>query len=233
MDNWTENSELPRERLTQSGSRSLSLAELLALILGSGTPRRSALSIARALVEEFGGTAGISRAGDRELLAISGLGPAKLAALRAALEIGERHATVPLLPGRKLGSPESVFAHFGPRLRHRRQESFYALLLDTRQRLIREIEVSRGSLNESLVHPREVFGPALREAAAALVVVHNHPSGDPQPSRQDVEVTRRLAEAGELLGIRLLDHVVIGASEFRSFARMGWLSAHGHRKDGR
>ncbi len=126
-----------------------------------------------------------------------------------------------------------MYAHFRARLRHVRQESFFALLLDSRHRLIREVEVSRGSLNQSLVHPREVFAPALREAAAALVVVHNHPSGDPEPSREDVEVTRRLSEAGEILGVRLVDHVVTGAEEFRSFARMGWLPAQGRTRSGR
>ena len=137
------------------------------------------------------------------------------------------------MPGHKLESPEQVFAHFGARLRYARQESFFVLLLDSRNRLMREVEVSRGSLNQSLVHPREVFGPALREAAASILVLHNHPSGDPRPSRDDLEVTRRLAEAGTILGIRLLDHIVIGAQGFCSLSRENWPEAKPFRPTGR
>jgi len=217
--------ERPRERLLREGVSALSGAELLALVLRTGTAGRSAFVLAQDLLCAFGSLEGIARAGDADLLSMSGLGQAKWAALRASLELGARLVSVPILPGAKLDAPERVFAHFRARLRHARQESFFALLLDSRHRLIREVEVSRGSLNQSLVHPREVFGPALREAAAALVVVHNHPSGDPEPSREDAEVTTRLSRAGEVLGVRLLDHVVIGADEFRSFARMGALPA--------
>ncbi len=220
-----ENWERPRERLRLEGAERLSLAELLALVLRTGAPGQSALAVAGALVRGFETLDGIARAGDAELLAVPGLGRAKLAALRAALELGARHACSPLRPGTRLDSPERVFEHFRPRLRRLRQEVFFALLLDSRHRLIREVEVSRGSLNQSLVHPREVFSPALRESAAALVVVHNHPSGDPEPSREDAEVTRRLAQAGDILGVRLVDHLVIGADDFRSFARMGLLPA--------
>jgi DNA repair protein RadC len=151
------------------------------------------------------------------------MGPAKIGSLRAAFELGARLARQPFEAGERLHSPGQVFAHFGARLRQRRQEAFFVLLLDSRHRLIRAVEVSRGSLNQSLVHPREVFGPALREAAAAILVVHNHPSGDPLPSREDHEVTRRLHESGDVLGIPLLDHVVIGAQAYTSFAERGWL----------
>lgn len=225
--------ERPRERLRLEGAARLSLEELLALVLRTGAAGCPVEVLAHRLVREFGTVDGIALAGDAELTAVVGLGPAKLATLRAALELGARHACSPLRPGTRLDAPERVYAHFRARLRHVRQESFFALLLDSRHRLIREVEVSRGSLNQSLVHPREVFAPALREAAAALVVVHNHPSGDPEPSREDVEVTRRLSEAGEILGVRLLDHVVTGAEEFRSFARMGWLPAQGRTRSGR
>jgi len=215
--------ELPRERLVRVGAAALSLTELLALVLrtpGAGPP-------ALGLMERFGSLDRVARAGDAELAAVAGMGPVRIAALRASLELGARRAGAPLRPGVRLSSPEQVFGHYGARLRGERQERFLALLLDTRQRMIGEVEVSRGSLNQSLVHPREVFAPALREAAAALLVVHNHPSGDPEPSREDHEVTRRLARAGEIRGVRLLDHVVIGATSFASFARSGWLSASG------
>ena len=215
--------ERPRERLSRDGIEALSQTELLALILRTGARGLSAPRLAEELLARFATLEGIAAAGQAELRSVAGLGPAKIASLRAAFEIGSRLVRAPLVPGEKLGSPEQVFAHFGARLRHARQEIFYALLLDSRHRLIGEVEVSRGSLNQSLVHPREVFAPALRESAASIVVLHNHPSGDPHPSREDHEVTRRLAHAGEILGVRLLDHVVIGAGDYRSFARSGWL----------
>ncbi len=215
--------ERPRERLRLDGARSLSLAELIALIVRTGPPGSSSLELGRALLCEFGSLDGIGRAGDAELRRLVGMGPAKIASLRAALELGTRHARAPLRPGERLGGPEQVYAHFAGRLRGVRQEVFTVLLLDTRHRLIREVEVSRGSLNQSLVHPREVYAPALRESAASILVVHNHPSGDPQPSREDHEVTRRLARVGRILGIPLLDHVVIAAQGYCSFARRGFL----------
>ena len=153
------------------------------------------------------------------------MGPAKIASLRAAFELGSRLARTPLVPGEKLQSPEQVAAYFGARMRRYRQEVFIVLLLDSRHRLIGEVEVSRGSLNQSLVHPREVFAPALRESAAAILVLHNHPSGDPEPSREDHEVTRRLVRAGEILGIRVVDHLVIAGERYTSLARTGQLIA--------
>lgn len=213
----------PRERLLREGRGALSPAELIALVLRTGIPNLSALSVATALIERFGSLEGIARAGRAELNMASGIGPAKIASLWAAFEIGMRLARAPLVPGTKLDSPEQVHAHYGPRLRHLRQEIFLGLLLDTRHRLICEVEVSRGSLNQSIVHPREVFAPALRESAAAILVIHNHPSGDPSPSRDDREITRRLVKAGEILGIQVVDHVIIGAQEYCSFARAGWL----------
>jgi len=216
--------ERPRERLRLEGAEALSLAELFAVLLRTGAPGSSSLRLGAGLVRRFGSLERLARAADGELLEVSGLGPAKVASLRAAFEIGSRLARAPLIPGERFQSPEHVHAHFGPRLRRVRQELFYVLLLDSRHRLISQVEVSRGSLNQSLVHPREVFAPALRESAAAILVIHNHPSGDPDPSREDHEVTRRLAQAGEILGVRLLDHVVIGGDSYRSFAQSGWLS---------
>lgn len=219
--------ERPRERLRVEGPQSLSLVELIALVLRTGATGISAVGLASRLLREVGSLDRLARAGDAELGRVRGMGPAKIASLRAALELGARCARSPLRPGTRLGCPEQVFAHFGTRLRQARQEVFSVLLLDTRHRLIAEVEVSRGSLNQSLVHPREVFAPALRESAAAILVVHNHPSGDPRPSREDHEVTRRLVRAGEILGVPLLDHVIIGAQGYASFARSGWLAAQG------
>ena len=225
MGDGDAGSERPRERLEREGPESLALVELLALVLQTGAPGSGALRLAHALLERFGSLDALARAGTAELRAVRGLGPAKICSLRAAFEIGSRLLRTPVAPGEKLHSPEQVAAHFGARMRRYRQEVFVVLLLDSRHRLIGEVEVSRGSLNQSLVHPREVFAPALRESAAAILVVHNHPSGDPQPSREDHEVTQRLVRAGEILGIRVVDHLVIGGLEFTSFARTGQLVA--------
>jgi DNA repair protein RadC len=225
MGDGDAGSERPRERLEREGPESLALAELLALVLQTGARGSGALRLAHALIERFGSLDALARAGTAELRSVRGLGPAKISSLRAAFEIGSRLLRTPVAPGEKLHSPEQVAAHFGARMRRYRQEVFVVLLLDSRHRLIGEVEVSRGSLNQSLVHPREVFAPALRESAAAILVVHNHPSGDPQPSREDHEVTQRLVRAGEILGIRLVDHLVIGGLEFTSFARTGQLIA--------
>ena len=213
--------EWPRERLDREGPESLAQSELIALLVRTGGRGASALRLADALLERFGSLDALARAGNAELRGV----PAKVASLRAAIELGARLARTPLVPGAKLQSPEQVSAHFSARMRRYRQEVFVVLLLDSRHRLIGEVEVSRGSLNQSLVHPREVFAPALRESAAAILVLHNHPSGDPQPSREDHEVTRRLVRAGEILGIRVVDHLVIGGEEFTSFARSGQLLA--------
>lgn len=225
--------ELPRERLRQSGVSILSVAELIALVLRTGAAGVSALALAEQVLRSFGSLDAVVAAGDAELARLPGLGPAKIASLRAAIELGARQARVPMHPGARFVGPEQIEAHFGPRLRRVQQELFMVLLLDARHRLIREVEVSRGSLNQSLVHPREVFAPALREAAAAILVVHNHPSGDPSPSREDHEVTRRLVKVGEILGIPLLDHVVVAAQGHTSFARNGWLFAQGDPGPGR
>jgi DNA repair protein RadC len=158
------------------------------------------------------------------------MGPAKTASLVAALEIGRRLATRRLRVGDRINGPADVYRHFFERLRDRPHECFIALLLDGRHRVRGEALVSQGTLTSSLVHPREVFHRAVRESAAALVLVHNHPSGDPDPSGEDREVTRRLARAGEILGIRVLDHVIVAERGYHSFGEAGDLplprSAH-------
>lgn len=223
--------ERPRERLLREGAVALSGAELLALVVRTGAAGVSSLGLASSLLARFGSLERLADAGDAELERLAGMGPAKIASLRAAFELGSRLAARPLQTGEKFRSPEQVFAHFGPRLRRMRQEVFCVLLLDSRHRLLREVEVSRGSLNQSLVHPREVFAPALRESAAAILVAHNHPSGDPQPSREDHDVTRRLVRAGDILGVPLLDHIVLGGEHFTSFAERGWLCAQASEAD--
>ena len=200
-----------------AGAQSLSDAELIALLLRTGTRGRGGTALARDLLARCGGLRGVSRATSAELAEASGIGPAKAASLLAALELSRRLAAHRLSPGDPIRSPDDVHRHFYPRLRDARAERFVVVLLDGRHRVLRDVVVSQGTLTASLVHPREVFRPALREAAAAVVLVHNHPSGDPAPSREDREVTRRLVEAGELLGVRVLDHVIVAESGYFSF----------------
>ncbi len=207
--------EGPRERLERHGASALADEELLAILLGTGAAGKSVRALAEELVEA-GGLRELSRASAAELRQRSGIGAAKSATLLAAVELGRRLATRRLRRGDPLRSPEDVFRHFHASLRDATQERFWVLLLDGRHRVLRDVMTSQGTLTASLVHPREVFRPALREGAAALVVVHNHPSGDPTPSAEDRQVTQRLVQAGHLLGIPLLDHVVV--------AERGWCS---------
>jgi len=211
----------PRERLDAMGPEALSDAELLSLLLRTGSRGVGALSVAARLLERHGGLHGLARASRGELAATPGIGPAKQAALRAAIEVGRRLAAGRLAPGTALRGPADVFRHFHPTLRDAPHERFLVVLLDGRHRLLRHEMVSQGTLTASLVHPREVFRPALRESAAALVLVHNHPSGDPAPSAEDREVTARLVRAGELLGVPVLDHVVVAERGYTSLRETG------------
>ena len=217
--------ERPREKLLHDGPEALGDSELLALILRTGhsSPRTSALTLARQLYAHFGSLRALAAAGTAELCAHPGIGPAKAAELKATFELARRLAATPLRPGERFTSSAEVFAHFHERLRDHRKEVFLTLLLDSKNRLLREVQVSEGSLNASIVHPREVFAPVVRESAAALLLVHNHPSGDPTPSREDLELTGRLREAGELMGVRVLDHIIIGSGCYVSLADRGIL----------
>jgi DNA repair protein RadC len=216
-------SEGPRERLRSRGAEALSAAELIALLLRTGVRDRDALDVARSLLTHCGGLDGLESARPCELDVVAGVGAAKSASLVAAFELGRRCATSRLPEGAALRSPEDVFRRFCARLRRLRQERFVAVLLDGRHRVIAEEVISQGTLTASLVHPREVFRPALQASAAALILVHNHPSGDPTPSPEDRAVTARLAQAGEILGIRVLDHVVVAERGYASLREDGAL----------
>jgi len=220
-------SQKPRERLASAGVEALSDAELIALLLRTGGGGRDVMTVAGTLLDRFGSLPALARVAPGELQAFPGLGPAKSASFLAALEIGRRLAARTLRPGDAVRGPLDVFHHFYSRLRDGVQECFFVVLLDGRHRILRECLVSQGTLTASLVHPREVFRPALREAAAAVILVHNHPSGDPSPSPEDREVTRRLAKAGELLGIPVLDHVVIAERGHASLRDEGTLTGPG------
>jgi len=222
IKNWPESAR-PRERLLSGGPEILNDAELLALILrnGSAADGNTAVDMARKLIQHFGDLRRLAGATITELCAFSGIGPAKAAEIQALFELARRFARSEIRPGTRLTSSQDVFDHFHERLRARRKEVFISLLLDSKNRLLREVQVSEGSLNASIVHPREVFAPVIRESAAAVLFVHNHPSGDPTPSREDIELTTRLREAGELMGVRVLDHIIVGNGEYVSFCDRG------------
>jgi DNA repair protein RadC len=157
-----------------------------------------------------------------ELCVIKGIGLAKAAQIKAALEIAKRFAQEELKRGEQFRSSADVFNHYREHLGGLKKEEFHVLLLDAKNRKIKDVRVSEGSLTSSLVHPREVFGPVIREAAAAVILIHNHPSGDPLPSPEDLQITRRLREVGEVMGVRVLDHLVIGKGRYVSFVDDGY-----------
>lgn len=176
------------------------------------------------LLQRLKGVQGLANRSLEELCAIPGIGPAKAAQLKAAVELGKRVLASPLSTGTRIGSSRDLFHHYYPVLRDLRHEVFKVLLLDAKHAIIQDAVVSEGSLTLSVVHPREVFNLAVRESAAAVILLHNHPSGDPEPSPEDRELTARLVAAGAVLGIRVLDHVVIGDGRYVSFADRGWLA---------
>lgn len=208
----------PRERILLLGEPRLSDAECLALVLRNGVAGRSAEAIAGVLLRRFGGLGGLAGVAVREVAEVDGVGPVAAAAVGAAFGLARRLAEVRLAPGTPVRSGGDVARLVRESTRGMLRESFWSLLLDTRHRVIGLRLCAVGTLQTAPVHPREVFGPALREAAAAVVVAHNHPSGDPSPSHDDRLVTERLRQAGELCGIELLDHVVVGHDRYWSFA---------------
>jgi DNA repair protein RadC len=211
----------PRERLAARGAGALSNRELVALLLGTGYRRHSALSVAEDLVAS--GLRDLAGRSLPELTRETGVGRAKAARILAALELGARVASEPRRPSRGFKTPADAGGYLLPRYGSRPVEVFGLLALDVRHRLKREAIVSTGCLTASLVHPREVFQEAVLCRAAALVLFHNHPSGDPEPSAEDVALTRRLGAAGTLMGIEVLDHLILGAAGWVSLKERGVL----------
>jgi DNA repair protein RadC len=217
----------PREKLANRGASALSDAELIAILLRTGVVGANAVEVARQLIKQYGSLGTLSRCSVKELAKIKGIGFAKAAQLAAAFGLGQRLAQE-TFSRRKIDTPELVFELIGPEMRALHKESLRIILLDTRYNLIRVEQVSLGSVNESIAHPRDVFRPALIYSAYAVVVAHNHPSGDPSPSQADHALTMRLRGAAELLQIKLLDHIIIGAPAegrlpYFSFKEMGAL----------
>ena len=223
---WPED-ERPRERLMKLGAASLSEAQLLAIVLavGDASTGQSALDLARNLIQQFEGLRGLDAASITELCQTKGIGPAKATTIKAAFELGKRLSGEPPQRKIKITAPQDVVQYYRPHIQHLRKEVFKSVLLDTRHQILKDVTISEGSLSSSLVHPREAFLPAIKESAAAVIFLHNHPSGDPTPSAEDKELTRRLADVGRLVGITVLDHIIIGMGEpgYVSFLDAGLL----------
>jgi DNA repair protein RadC len=213
--------ERPRERLRDQGLTALADAELLALQLGSGAPGQSAVEVAREMLATYGSLAEIASRDVSELARQRGVGPAKASRLAAAFEMTRRLRA--RRPGARtlLATPAAVFAAFAPLMEDLKREVFRVALLDAKNGLLRDYVISEGTLSASLVHPREVFKPAILESAASVILLHNHPSGDPTPSREDVRLTRQLVECARLLDLRVHDHVIVGRGQFVSLAERG------------
>jgi DNA repair protein RadC len=203
--------ERPREKLANLGPSALSNAELLAIFLRTGIAGKSAVELARQLLRERGSLQGLARTTPAELMQFSGVKMAKATQLCAAFELGRR-LVQEQIPNAVLDTPERVFEFMGPRMRALSQECVSVILLDARRGLIKVEEVTRGTINESLAHPREILRVALSHSSHSFVLVHNHPSGNPMPSSADRELTRRLFRASETVGVPLIDHIIIGAA---------------------
>lgn len=216
-------SQRPREKLLATSPSQLEDRDLLALVLGHGTRTLSALAVADKLLAEFRSLARLGDASIEELTRVPGVGEAKAARLSAACEIGRRLAPMTSVHKAKIRCVRDVVDLMQGKLRYLDREEFYAVLLDTKHRVLECHRVSQGHLNGTLVHPREVFKPAIRRSSDAIIVVHNHPSGDPTPSPEDIAVTRRLSAAGRLLGIELLDHVILGHDDYVSLRQDGYV----------
>ncbi|WP_425806667.1 RadC family protein [Desulfitobacterium sp. Sab5] len=214
---------LPRERLYQLGSEMLSNKEVLAILLRTGLRGENVLDFAERLLSEAGGLAGLARMSVHELTQLHGLGKAKAAELKAALELGRRSVSADPMTRPVINSPQDIAHLVMEEMRYLDREHFRIVSLSTKNHVLGISSISVGSLNSSLVHPRECFKEAIRRNSNAIILLHNHPSGDPTPSREDLDVTRRLADGGQILGIEVLDHVIIGDNRYISLKERGIL----------
>lgn len=213
----------PRERMLKVGPDNLSNQELISILLGSGTKTESVTSLAARVLMHFEGLKLLRDATIEELTAIKGIGTAKGVQLLAAIEMGKRMNRYQPAERYVIRSPEDGANYVMEEMMTLKQEHFVALFLNTKNQVIHRQTIFIGSLNASIVHPREVFREAIRRSSAAVIVIHNHPSGDPSPSQEDIHVTRRLYEAGKMIGIELLDHLIIGDRRFVSLKEKGYV----------
>ena len=220
ISRWPK-TERPRERLLQNGPQLLTEAELLGILLGKGTRKKTAIDLARELLDQYESLQKLFSRSPSELMKVKGIGSAKAATLSAAFELARR------IQSQKSGAKVSfkrsaeVSEHYLPLMRDLRKEVFKVLLLNRANRLIKEVTISEGTLEASIVHPRDVFREALLEPAAGIILMHNHPSGNPSPSEEDLRITKQLVEAGRLLGIKVYDHIILAGESYRSLADDG------------
>ena len=217
--------EKPREKLLRDGPDSLSTVEVLAVILGTGTRTKSVIDLAgEVLAMDVRGLRYLADCSPEDLKQVSGMGEAKVCVLMAALELGKRLSCLPAEERVRIKCPDDIAQLFLERLRYEKKEHFKCLLINARGEILEEHDVSIGDLTSSASHPREVFSPAVRRSAGSVAFVHNHPSGDPNPSSADIESTRRLVEAGNLLGIPVIDHIIIGDGSYVSMKGLGYIT---------
>jgi DNA repair protein RadC len=217
------NEERPRERMLQYGSQALSNAELLAILLRTGTYSESAVTLAHRILSECGDFRSLVDMSKDQLTQIKGIGNAKALQIQASIELGRRLARSTHNEAVTIRSPESVANLMREELRYLQKEHFVCLFLNTKNHVIGQETLSMGSLNASIVHPREVFRAAIKRSSASIICVHNHPSGDPTPSPEDIQLTHRLVEAGSIIGIEVLDHIIIGDFKFVSLKEQGYM----------
>ena len=218
---WPEG-ERPRERLLKYGVHNMSDAHLLAIILRTGGGGKSAIDLAIEILNAFGDLRGIENASSGEFGPFKGVGNAKVAQLKASFELGRRLLEVPRRKRPVFATGHDVYRHFQS-LKDLKKEVFRCAMLDAKNRMFKDCRVSEGTLTQSLIHPREAFRDAIKESAASVIFVHNHPSGDPSPSREDIGITERLVHVGEVVGIRVLDHIIIGDEKYTSMMEKGYI----------
>ena len=219
---WPEG-ERPRERLLTHGANNLSDAQLLAIILRTGGGGKSAIDLAMELLNSFRGLQEIEDASSGEFSVFKGMGHAKVAQIKAAFELGRRLLDEPHKKGPVFSSGDDVYLYYQQHFKNLKKEEFRCALLDAKNRLFKDCRISEGTLTHSLIHPREAFRFAIKESAASVIFVHNHPSGDPVPSREDKLITERLVSTGEIIGIKVLDHVIIGYDSYTSMMEKGYI----------
>jgi DNA repair protein RadC len=216
---WPQ-SERPREKLLARGAQSLTEVELLAILIRSGAGKITAVDLAKTLLKDYETLHRISTRSVEELRQYKGLGDTKAITLIAAFELGRR-ASKQQLDKIQINSPDDIYQQYRTEFRDLKQEVFKVVLLDSANHVLRIVKISDGILNSALVHPREVFYPAINEPAASVILLHNHPSGNPEPSADDIQITRQIVEAGKILGIPVHDHIIIALGKFTSFAEKG------------
>ena len=223
VKDWPDE-ERPRERLIKNGAKSLTDAELLGIILVGGYQGKTSVEMAKDLLSETRTLRKLDALSFPEMTAIKGIGLAKYAQIKAALEIGKRFFQEKSPLKKKIFNAGDVADYYKPRMRDLKKEKFKLILLDVKNKIIKDVTISEGSLTESLVHPREVIKEIVRESAASVIFLHNHPSGESSPSRNDLEITHRLMEACKIIGVKVLDHIILGDGNYTSLAQEGLLN---------